>query len=175
MAIFELDGQRPELSETSWVAPQASLIGRVRLQAHSSVWFSAVLRGDNEWIDIGERSNVQDGAVLHTDIGFPLTVGEDCTIGHQAILHGCTIGDGTLIGMGAVILNGARMGAHCLVGAGALITEGKEFPDGSLIVGSPAKVVRQLDDLSIQKLKDSAGSYARNAARFRSGLREISE
>lgn len=175
MAIFELDGIRPDLPEAGhyWVAPSADLIGRVRLKRDASVWFGAILRGDNEWIEIGERSNVQDLSVLHTDIGFPLTIGPDCTIGHKVTLHGCTIGSNTLIGMGATILNGAKIGDGCLVGAGALITEGKTFPDRSLIVGAPAKAIRTLDAAAVARLEASAAGYVRNARRFAAGLKAI--
>lgn len=177
MASWKLDGITPELPEdgSAWVAPSADLIGRVRLKAQASVWFGAVLRGDNEWIEIGERSNVQDLSVLHTDIGFPLTIGPDCTIGHKVTLHGCTIGPNSLIGMGATILNGARIGANSLVGAGALVTEGKEFPDNSLIVGVPAKAIRTLDEAAVARLQKSAEGYARNAARFAAGLERVED
>jgi len=142
--IYELDGQKPDLPEEGryWVAPSAAVIGRVRLKTDCSVWFGAVLRGDNEWIELGDRSQIQDNSTLHTDLGFPITIGPDCVIGHNVILHGCSIGPHTLIGMGAIILNGARIGAHSLVGAGALITEGKSFPEKSLIVGAPARAIR---------------------------------
>ena len=175
MAIYELDGIRPEFPDDGpwWVAPSADLIGRVRLKRDASVWFGAVLRGDNEWIEIGERSNVQDLSALHTDMGFPLTIGDDCTIGHKVTLHGCTIGANTLIGMGATILNGARIGANSLVGAGALVTEGKVFPDNSLIVGTPAKVIRTLDAAAVARIKGSAEGYARNARRFAEGLKPV--
>lgn len=175
MAIFELDGVRPEFPDDGawWVAPSADLVGRVRLKRDASVWFGAVLRGDNEWIEIGERSNVQDLSVLHTDMGFPLTIGPGCTIGHKVTLHGCTIGADTLIGMGATILNGAKIGANSLVGAGALITEGKEFPANSLIVGSPAKVIRTLDDTAVARIRGSAEVYVRNARRFAAGLKPV--
>ena len=143
MPLYALDGTRPETAKAGdwWLAPDAHVIGRVRLAAGVGVWFGAVLRGDNEWISIGEGSNIQEGCVLHTDMGYPLTVGANCTIGHRAILHGCTIGENSLVGMGATVLNGARIGANSLVGANALVTEGKEFPDNSLIIGSPAKAV----------------------------------
>ena len=174
MPIYALDGQKPELEDDSvWVAPDATIIGKVCLAKQVGVWFGAVMRGDNELISIGARSNVQEHAMLHTDPGFPLTVGEGCTIGHRAILHGCTIGDNSLVGMGAIILNGAKIGKNCLVGAGALITEGKEFPDNSLIVGSPAKAIRVLDDEAAQRLKLSADSYVANAARFAKGMKEV--
>src|SRR5512136_1911932 len=151
MPIYELDGQAPEFPGEGeyWVAETAVLIGRVRLKEEASVWFGAVLRGDNEWIELGERSQIQDNATLHTDPGFPLTIGPDCVIGHNVILHGCSIGGRALIGMGAIVLNGARIGAGSLVGAGALVTEGKEFPERSLIVGSPARAIRSRDDAAV--------------------------
>jgi carbonic anhydrase/acetyltransferase-like protein (isoleucine patch superfamily) len=175
MAIYALDDHAPELPEAGryWIAPDAHVIGRVRLALDVGVWFGAVLRGDNELIDIGERSNVQESAMLHTDIGFPLTVGADVTIGHHAILHGCTVGSGTLIGMGATVLNGARIGDGCLVGANALVTEGRAFPDHSLIVGSPAKAVRPLDAAATEKLLASAQSYVANWRRYAAGLRRV--
>ncbi len=173
MALWKLDGIAPELETGAWVAPTAELIGRVRLKRDASAWFGAVLRGDNEWIEIGERTNIQDMSMLHTDMGFPLTIGADCTIGHKVTLHGCTIGSNTLIGMGATILNGAKIGNNCLVGAGALVTEGKEFPDNSLIVGVPARAQRQLDDAAVARLKKSADGYVRNAKRFAEGLERI--
>lgn len=172
MPLYALDGIAPDLPPAGrfWVAPTAVLVGRVRLGEEASIWWNAVLRGDNEPIEIGARSNVQDGAVLHTDPGFPLFVGDDCTIGHQAILHGCTVGPNSLVGMGATILNGARIGANCLVGANALVTEGKEFPDGSLIVGAPARVVRSLDAAAIAGLTRSAAGYVANWKRYLGGL-----
>ena len=175
MAIWELDGIRPEIPNDGpwWVAPSADLIGRVRLKRDASVWFGAVLRGDNEWIEIGERTNIQDLSVLHTDMGYPMVIGPDCTIGHKVTLHGCTIGANTLIGMGATILNGAKIGNNCLVGAGALVTEGKEFPDNSLIVGAPAKAIRTLDEAAVARIKGSATSYAANARRFADGLKPV--
>lgn len=168
--IYALDGVAPEIAPTAWVAPGTKLIGRIRLHEEASVWFNAVLRGDNELIEIGLRSNVQDGCVLHTDPGCPLTIGADCTIGHNAIMHGCTVGDGALIGMGATVLNRARIGKGCLVGANALVTEGKEFPDNTLIVGSPAKAVRELTPEALQGLKLSAAGYVARAKQFRSGM-----
>jgi carbonic anhydrase/acetyltransferase-like protein (isoleucine patch superfamily) len=175
MAIYRLDGTEPELPEQSryFIAPDAHVIGRCRIGTDVGIWFGAVLRGDNEWITVGERSNIQEGALLHTDMGFPLTIGRDCTIGHHAILHGCTIGEGSLIGMGATVLNGATIGRHCLVGANALVTEGKEFPDYSLIVGAPAKAVRVLDEAAAEKLRQSAENYVANWQRFAKGLEKI--
>lgn len=170
MTLYTLDGIAPEMADGAWAAPSAQLMGKVRLGAEASVWFGAVLRGDNELIDVGAGSNIQENTVCHTDMGFPLTIGRDCTIGHRAMLHGCTIGDETLIGMGATILNGAVIGRNCLIGACALITEGKEIPDGSLVMGSPGKVVRQLTEAQIEGLRRSAEGYRRNAARFRAGL-----
>jgi len=174
MPVYSLDGHKPELAdeESGWIAPDASVIGQVSLGKDVGIWFGAVLRGDNEPITIGDRSNLQEHVMVHTDPGCPVTVGEGCTIGHRAILHGCTIGDNTLVGMGAIVLNRAVIGRNCLVGAGALVTEGKVFPDGSLIVGSPAKVVRQLDEAAIEQLKGSAERHVRNARRFRTGLKE---
>lgn len=173
MALYQLDGVQPQVHDTAWVADSAQVIGRVLLEEDASVWFSAVLRGDTETIRIGRGSNIQDGSVLHADLGQPLTIGAGVTVGHQVMLHGCTIGDGSLIGIQAVVLNGARIGRHCLVGAGALVTEGKEFPDGSMILGSPARVVRQLTPEQIEGLKRSASSYVDNARRFRQGLRRV--
>jgi carbonic anhydrase/acetyltransferase-like protein (isoleucine patch superfamily) len=172
MPLYALDGSAPILpaDHRYWIAPDAQLIGKVRLLRDASVWFGVVLRGDNEEILIGERSNVQDGSLLHTDMGFPLTIGPDCTIGHQVTLHGCTIGESSLIGMGATLLNGARIGKNSLVGANALVTEGKEFPDNSLIVGAPAKLVRTLDDAAVVKLRESAAHYVANWQRYAKGL-----
>lgn len=172
MTIYALGNKRPQVPESGdyWVAPGAHVVGDVHLGESVGIWFCAVLRGDNEPITIGDRSNIQEGAMLHTDIGFPLTVGRDVTVGHHAILHGCTIGDGALVGMGATVLNGAKIGANCLVGAGALVTEGKEFPDGSLIVGSPAKAVRQLDDRALAMLRGAAQGYASRQREFRQDL-----
>ena len=175
MPLYDLDGQSPQTPAMGewWIAPDAHLIGKVRIGANVGVWFGAVLRGDNELIDIGAGSNIQEHSMLHTDMGFPLSVGENCTIGHRAILHGCTIGDNSLIGMGATVLNGARIGRNCLVGAGALVTEGKEFPDGSLIVGAPAKAIRQLDARAIEGLTRSAQGYVANWRRFAKGMRRV--
>ncbi len=173
--IYELDDQKPDLPEAGryWVAPSASVIGKVRLKTDCSVWFGAVLRGDNEWIELGERSQIQDNSTMHTDIGFPITIGPDCVIGHNVVLHGCMIGANTLVGMGAIILNGARIGAHCLVGAGALITEGKSFPERSLIVGSPARVLRTLDEAAAAAIAAGADFYVRNFKRYAKGLKPI--
>ncbi|MEO3385668.1 gamma carbonic anhydrase family protein [Mesorhizobium sp. CAU 1741] len=172
MPVYALDGIQPQFDEeaSNWIAPDANVIGKVRLGSKASIWFGAVLRGDNETITIGARSNIQEHSMLHTDPGFPLTVGDGCTVGHRAILHGCSIGDNSLVGMGAIILNGARIGRNSLVGAGALVTEGKEFPDNSLIMGAPAKAVRTLDDAAVERLKMSAQIYVANGARFRAGL-----
>jgi len=171
--IYALGDLTPEIDADTWVAPDANLIGRVRLLAGASVWFNATLRGDNEWIEIGAGSNIQEACTLHTDMGSPLTIGRDCTIGHNVILHGCTIGDETLIGMGATILNGAKIGRNCLIGAGALITEGKEIPDGSLVMGAPGKVVRTLDEAACARLRMSAQHYQENMRRYRDGLRAL--
>lgn len=173
MAIYQLDDDIPRIADSAWVADSAQVIGRVELQEGASVWFGAVLRGDNEWITVGRGSNVQDGSVLHTDMGCPLVIGADVTIGHQVMLHGCTIGDGSLIGIQAVVLNNVKIGRNCLVGAGALVTEGKEFPDGSLIMGSPAKVVKQLSPEQFDRMRYGAVHYAENAARYCSGLKKI--
>lgn len=171
--IFSLDGIAPQIDASAWIAHDANIIGRVVLEAQANIWFGVTMRGDNEEIRVGRGSNVQENSVLHTDMGFPLTIGADCTIGHKAMLHGCTIGDGTLIGMGATILNGAKIGRGCLIGAGALVTEGKEIPDGSLVMGAPGRVVRELDAAARDRLLRSAEGYRRNAARFRAGLRAI--
>ena len=173
MTLYTLDGVTPEIAEDSWIAPDANLIGRVIVETGASVWFCATLRGDNETITLGAGSNIQENCVLHTDMGYPLTIGQGCTIGHKVMLHGCTIGDNSLIGMGATILNGARIGRNCLIGAGALITEGKEIPNGSLVMGAPGKVVRELDDTAIEGLRKSARSYQANMRRFRDGLRPL--
>ena len=173
--LYALDGLAPETPDGDdyWVAPGAQVIGNVRLHTGASIWFNAVIRGDNEPIDIGENTNIQDGSILHTDPGMPLTIGAGCTVGHQAILHGCTIGENCLIGMGATILNGAVIGPNSLVGANALVTEGKVFPEGSLIVGSPAKAIRELNAGAIQGLRASALRYRENMKRFRAGLKSI--
>ncbi|MCD6664480.1 MAG: gamma carbonic anhydrase family protein [Hydrogenophaga sp.] len=173
MAIYELDGVAPRMADSAWVADNAQVMGDVALGEGASVWFGATVRGDTETITIGEESNVQDGSVLHADHGFPLTIGARVTVGHQVMLHGCTIGDESLIGIGAVVLNGARIGRHCLVGAGSLVTEGKVFPDGSMILGRPAKVVRELTPEQIEGLRMSAAHYIENARRYRQGLKKI--
>jgi carbonic anhydrase/acetyltransferase-like protein (isoleucine patch superfamily) len=170
--LYELDGVSPEIHEGAWIAPGTHLIGKVSIADLASVWFGSTLRGDNELVSVGQGSNVQENSVLHTDMGFPLTIGSNCTIGHKAMLHGCTIGDNSLIGMGATVLNGAVIGKNCLIGAGALITEGKVIPDGSLVMGI-GKIVRELDDKAINGLTLSALGYQQNAARFRKGLKEI--
>ena len=173
MALYALDEHAPDVADTAWVAEDAQVMGQVRLAEGASVWFGAVLRGDNDLIDIGEGSNIQDGSVLHTDKGVKLTLGKHVTVGHQVMLHGCTVGDESLIGIGSVILNGAVIGKNCLVGARSLVTEGKTFPDGCMILGSPAKVVRQLDEAAAAKLRQSAQHYVDNARRFASGLKKI--
>jgi carbonic anhydrase/acetyltransferase-like protein (isoleucine patch superfamily) len=173
MAVYELDRIRPQLGAGAWVADSAQVVGKVALGEDASVWFGAVLRGDNELISIGARSNIQDLSVLHTDMGCPLSIGSDVTVGHQAMLHGCSVGDGSLIGIQAVILNRAKIGKHCIVGAGSLVTEGKEFPDFSLIVGSPAKLVRTLDETTVAQLKQSAAHYVSNAQRYARGLKKL--
>jgi carbonic anhydrase/acetyltransferase-like protein (isoleucine patch superfamily) len=173
MPLYSLEDARPTLAEGAWAAPSADLIGDVQLGARASVWFGAVIRADNTPIAIGEESNIQDGAVCHSDPGVPLIIGARVTVGHQAILHGCTIGDDCLIGMGARILNGAVIEPECIVGACALITEGKRFASGSLIVGSPARVVRELTDEERQMLRVSAAHYAEKAARYAAGLRQV--
>lgn len=173
MPLYEFRGQRPTCHETSWVAPSADLIGDVQLAEDTSVWFGAVIRADNTPIPIGARSNIQEGAMLHSDPGAPLTVGEDCTIGHHAILHGCTLGNRVLIGMGATVLNRAFIPDDCIVGANALVTEGKTFPPGSLIVGSPARAVKELDERAIAGLKVSAAHYVQNGRDAKAGLKRV--
>jgi carbonic anhydrase/acetyltransferase-like protein (isoleucine patch superfamily) len=173
MAIYELDGKAPQLAPGAWIADSAQVIGPVELGPNVSVWFGVVIRGDNDLIRIGANSNIQDCAVLHSDSGVPLTIGENVSVGHQAMLHGCTIGDGSLIGIGAVVLNNAKIGRNCIVGAGAIVTEGKEFPDNSLIVGTPAKAIRTLDAERAEGLVKNATGYVNNAIRFRQGLRKI--
>jgi carbonic anhydrase/acetyltransferase-like protein (isoleucine patch superfamily) len=171
MTLYALGDLHPTVDANAWVAPDANVIGNVVLEADSSVWFGTTIRGDNEVIHVGKSSNVQENCVFHTDVGYPLTIGANCTIGHKVMLHGCTIGENSLIGMGATILNGAKIGKNCLIGAGALITENKEIPDGSLVMGAPGKVVRTLDAQAIQGITASALHYAQNAARFRRDLK----
>jgi carbonic anhydrase/acetyltransferase-like protein (isoleucine patch superfamily) len=173
MALYELDGIAPRLGANAWVADCAQVMGNVSLGADTSVWFGTVIRGDTESITIGRGSNIQDGSVMHADIGMPIVLGENVTVGHKVMLHGCTIGDDTLIGIGAIVLNGARIGKNCLVGAGALVTEGKDFPDGSMIIGSPAKAVRPLTSEQIASVRQSARHYVENARRFQAGLRKL--
>lgn len=173
MAIYELDNVSPRIAESVWVADSAQVMGNVELGEDASVWFGVVIRGDTDCIRIGRGSNIQDASVLHADVGKPLTVGDHVTVGHKVMLHGCTIGDGSLIGIGAVVLNGAKIGKGCIVGAGALVTEGKEFPDGSMIIGSPAKVVRELTPEQQMGLQQSALHYIENARRFKTGLHKI--
>lgn len=173
MAIYELDHISPRVAESAWVADSAQVMGNVELAEDASVWFGVVIRGDTETIQIGRGSNIQDASVLHADIGKPLVVGDNVTVGHKVMLHGCSIGDGSLIGIGAVVLNGAKIGKGCIVGAGALVTEGKEFPDGSMIIGSPAKAVRELTQAQQDGLKMSALHYIENARRFKAGLKKI--
>ena len=175
MAIYELDGRSPQFPTDGhyFVADSAEVIGNVRLAANTSIWFGSVLRGDNELIDIGENSNVQDNCTFHTDPGFPMTIGRNCTIGHNVILHGCTIEEGALVGMGSIVMNGAKIGRNSIVGAGSVITEGKEFPERSLIIGSPARVIRTLDDAQVQKMGSAARFYVANGPRFKKGLKRI--
>ena len=175
MAIYELDGQAPELSADGrcWVAETAVVIGRVRLKQDASVWWGSVLRGDNEWIEVGERTNIQESCTLHTDMGFPMVIGADCTIGHNVVLHGCMVASGSLIGMGAVVLNGAKIGPRSLVGAGALVTEGKEFPENSLIVGSPARAIRTFDEKAATSVSLAADWYVKRWNQYSKGLRRI--
>ena len=175
MPIYALDDLIPQTPGEGrfWIAPDAPVVGHVILAEDVGIWFGAAIRGDNEPIRIGARSNIQEGAVLHSDMGFPLTIGADVTIGHRAILHGCTIGDGALIGMGATVMNGARIGAGSIIGAGALVTEGKEIPEGSLVMGAPAKVIRALDAETRQRLLGSAAHYVENARRFAKGMRRL--
>jgi carbonic anhydrase/acetyltransferase-like protein (isoleucine patch superfamily) len=172
MPIYSLDGVVPKCRDASecWIAPTAVLIGQVRLKRDASIWFGAVLRADDESIEIGERSNVQDNCVFHVDPGYPLTLGDDCTIGHQAMLHGCTIGSNTLIGMCATVLNGARIGRNCLIGANSLIPENKVIPDNSLVMGAPGRVVRELDEAGIRSLTQAAALYVARWRRYAGGL-----
>ncbi len=173
MAIYQLAELVPDISSSAYIAESANVIGKARIEANASIWFGVTIRGDNELIAIGENSNVQEGCVLHADPGFPLTIGKNVTVGHLAMLHGCTVGDGALIGIQAVILNGAKIGKNCLVGAGALITEGKEFPDNSLIIGSPAKAVRILADDDIARMRTDAAHYVERSRFFKANLKRI--
>ena len=175
MALYALEGKRPELRGSAWVADSAAVIGKVLIEDGASVWFNAVLRGDNEPITLGRMSNVQDGAVLHTDPGFPLTLAAEVLVGHQAMLHGCTIGEGSLIGIQAVVMNGAVLGRECLIGAGALIPEGKVIADRSLVLGAPGKVVRQLSDEEAAMIRLGCANYAERARRYRGQLRRLPE
>ena len=176
MAIYSLDGVAPRVPESGnyWVAPDATIIGNVILDENASVWWGAKIRGDNDEISIGEGTNIQDNCVLHTDLGYPLTIGENCTIGHKVMLHGCKIGDNSLVGMGAILLNGAEIGSNSLIGAGALITENKKIPDNSLVVGTPGKVIRELESNAIELMQLTAQSYIQNWRRYKNGLTEIS-
>ena len=173
MALFRIGDDAPRLGEGAWVADSATVVGRVALEAGANVWYGAVLRGDNEWITIGERSNVQDGSVLHTDTGSPLTIGKNVTVGHMVMLHGCTIGDNTLVGIGSVVLNGAKIGKNCLIGARCLITEGKEIPDNSLVMGAPGKVVRELTPEQAAQMIWGSAHYVQNWKRYRRELSQI--
>ena len=175
MPIFDLAGERPEFPADGqyWIAETAVVIGRVRFKSEASVWWGAVLRGDNEWIEVGERSQIQDNATLHTDPGFPLTIGRGCVIGHNVVLHGCTVGDGSLIGMGAILLNGARIGTNSIVGAGAVVTEGRTFPDNSLVVGAPARVIRTLDARAAEMIANGADIYVRRWKHYAGALKKI--
>jgi carbonic anhydrase/acetyltransferase-like protein (isoleucine patch superfamily) len=175
MPIYEIDGQAPEFPPDGqyYIADTAVVIGRVRLKTEASVWYGAVLRGDNEWIELGERSQVQDNCTLHTDPGFPLTIGRECVIGHNVVLHGCTVGDNSLIGMGAILLNGAKIGVNSLVGAGSVVTEGKSFPDNALIVGAPARVIRTLDDKAAEMIRGGADVYVRRWKHYAQNLKRI--
>jgi carbonic anhydrase/acetyltransferase-like protein (isoleucine patch superfamily) len=173
MALYQLDNLTPTVHESAWVADNAQVMGNVHLAEDSSVWFGVVIRGDTDTISVGRGTNIQDNSVLHADRGMPLTIGDNVTVGHQVMLHGCTIGEGSLIGIQAVVLNGAKIGKNCLVGAGSLVTEGKEFPDGSMILGSPAKAVKQLSPEQIEGLKMSAKHYVDNARRYKTGLKKI--
>ena len=173
MAIYQLDDSTPDLHESAWVADSAQVIGNVRLGEGASVWFGVVIRGDTSTITIGKGTNIQDNSVLHADEGLPLVIGDNVTVGHQVMLHGCTVGDNSLIGIQAVVLNGAKIGKNCLVGAGSLVTEGKEFPDGCMILGSPARVIRQLSPEQIEGLKMNVQHYMDNARRYKAGLKKL--
>jgi carbonic anhydrase/acetyltransferase-like protein (isoleucine patch superfamily) len=175
MPIYELDGERPELPPEGsyYIAETAVVIGRVRLKPNTSIWFGAVLRGDTEWIEVGEGSNIQEGCTLHTDAGFPLVIGKDCAVGHNCIMHGCLMGDKSLIGMGAIVLNGAKIGKNSIVGAGSVVTEGKEFPDDSLIIGSPARMIRTIDEVNKGRIKAAGVGYVMRGQQYAKGLRRI--
>ena len=173
MAIYQLGDISPEIDASAYITDSANVIGNVRIEANASVWFDVTIRGDNELIVVGENSNVQEGSILHTDMGFPLTIGKNVTIGHQAMLHGCTVGEGSLIGIQAIILNGAKIGKNCLVGTGALVTEGKQFPDNSLIVGSPAKVIRTLTEEAIAAMHANTQHYVTGAQKYKTNLKRI--
>ena len=173
MALYELDGKQPKLGDGAWVADTAAVIGDVELGANASVWFGAVIRGDTEHITVGADTNIQDGSVLHADAGKPLVIGAGVTVGHQVMLHGCFVADGALVGNGAILLNGARIGRNCIVGAGSVVTENKEFPDNSLIIGAPARVVRTLDDAAARTIAGNAAHYVANARRFARGLKKV--
>ena len=175
MTIYALNDVMPQIDDNAWVAPDANIIGRIVIESDASVWFCSTLRGDNEVIHVGAGSNIQENVVCHTDMGYPLTIGKGCTIGHKAMLHGCTIGDNSLIGMGATVLNGAKIGKNCLIGAGALIAEGKEIPDGSLVMGMPGKVKRELAPEDIENLKKSAIGYQEKSRLFRAQLKKIAD
>jgi len=173
MAIYQLDAAAPDIDSSAYIADSANIIGNVNIGANASIWFDVTIRGDNENITIGENSNVQEGCILHTDPGYPLIIGKNVTVGHQAMLHGCTLGEGALVGIQAVILNGAKIGKNCLVGAGALVTEGKEFPDNSLIIGSPAKAVRTVSDQDLAGMHGNASAYAKRGQFFKANLKRI--
>lgn len=173
MAIYQLADISPEIDSSAYITDSAKIIGKVKIDANASIWFDVTIRGDNELIHVGENSNIQEACILHTDMGFPLTIGKNVTVGHQAMLHGCSIGEGSLIGIQAVILNGAKIGKNCLVGAGALVTEGKEFPDNSLIVGTPAKVLRVLTDEAILKMQKNTQHYVQRGQEYKTQLKRI--
>ena len=174
MAIYQLGDDVPRIADSAWVADSAQVMGRVQMAENASVWFGSVLRGDNEWLTLGERVNVQDGSVLHSDPGFPLVLADDVSIGHMVMLHGCTVGEGSLVGIQAVVLNGAKIGKGCLVGAGSVVTEGKEFPDHSLILGAPAKVVREVTPEQVARLRMTAQHYVEKARMYRTQLKRLS-
>lgn len=173
MAIYQLGEHAPDIDASAYIADSANIIGKARIEAYAGIWFDVTIRGDNELITVGENSNAQEGCVMHTDPGYPLTIGKNVTIGHQAMLHGCTIGEGSLIGIQAVILNGAKIGKNCLVGAGALVMEGKEFPDNSLIIGTPAKAVRTLNEEDIARMKSNTDNYVKRGQFYKTNLKRI--